>query len=108
MLRHPFKFLSRLESALEHFFDSSNPTMPVITDSSYARLQLGEVIYGSGWSSPYEVVSGSFNRIYYFRWQGNLVSACADPPNTVNYYLQRLGGQHKVRLHLQPELRPHA
>jgi len=105
MLRHPLKFLTRLESALERFFDSSTPSIPVIAEASYSRLKLGEVIYDQGWSSPYEVISGSFNRIYYFRWQGHLVSACADPPDTVNYYLQRLGGQQVVRLHLKPQVK---
>ncbi|NBD34175.1 MAG: hypothetical protein GVY17_14715 [Cyanobacteria bacterium] len=105
MLRHPFKFLTRLETALERFFDLSTPSIPVIAESGYSRLKLGEVIYAQGWSTPYEVISGSFNRIYYFRWQGQLVSACADPPDTVNYYLQRLGGQQVVRLHLKPNVK---
>jgi hypothetical protein len=105
MLRHPFKFLTRLESALERFFDSSTPTIPVIAESGYSRLKLGEVIYAHGWSAPYQVISGSFNRIYYFRWQGHLVSACADPPDTVNYYLQRLGGQKVARLNLKAHLK---
>ncbi|AFZ42597.1 hypothetical protein PCC7418_0363 [Halothece sp. PCC 7418] len=103
MLRHPLKFLNRMELALERFFDTSARTIPVIIESSYSRLNIGEVIYGQGWNAPYQVVSGSFNRIYYFRWRGHLVSACADPPNTVNYYLKRLGGQQIIRLHLKPD-----
>ncbi|MDR9403161.1 MAG: hypothetical protein RI580_06950 [Halothece sp. Uz-M2-17] len=103
MLRHPLKFLNHIEFALERFFDTSGRAIPVISESSYSQLKIGEVIYGQGWNAPYKVVSGSFNRIYYFRWRGHLVSACADPPNTVNYYLQSLSGQQMIRLHLKPK-----
>ena len=99
MTRNPLQFLGRLESALRRFIDASAPTLPAPTHHS--PLKLGEVIYHPGWDAPYEVVSGAFNRLYYFRWQGHLVSACADSPATVNYYLKPLGGERFVRLQMK-------
>lgn len=101
MTRHPLQFLTRLESALKRFIDASAPTLPAPSEVSPSQLELGEVIYAHGWETPYEVVSGAFNRLYYFRWQGHLVSACADSPNSINYYLKPLGGERLVRLQIK-------
>lgn len=101
MTRHPLQFLTRLESALRRFIDASAPTLPAPAEANSLQLELGDVIYARGWDAPYEVVSGAFSRLSYFRWQGHLVSACADSPNTVNYYLKHLGGQRLVRLQIK-------
>ncbi|MFP4252939.1 MAG: hypothetical protein ACLFRN_00565 [Halothece sp.] len=101
MTRNPLQFLHRLESALRRFIETAAPTLPAPPEARHFQLKLGDVIYDRGWDAPYEVVSGPFNRLYYFRWQGHLVSACADSPATVNYYLKPLGGERFVRLQMK-------
>ena len=101
MTGNPLQFLTRLESALKRFIEASAPTLPAPSEASSSQLELGVVIYAHSWDAPYEVVSGAFNRLYYFRWQGHLVSACADSPATVNYYLKPLGGERLVRLQMK-------
>lgn len=95
-----FNFLARIELVLQEFWDHSRPTLYLKTPARNAALRVGDVIYTQGWNTPYQVISGAFSRVYYFRWQGQIVSACADPPKTVNYYLQTLGGEQVVRLEI--------
>lgn len=103
---NPFNIFSKLEAVIRRFLQSPVPPPPQVS-SSCSLIQFhdfpspGEVIYGTGWDTPCQVMSGGFCRIQYLRWRGHLTTISVDPPGTVNFFLRPLGGIRTIRLLLK-------